>query len=241
MLAVDNGGLTSCASVSFPVSVNFPNAISTSNILPVSLLPLMTGSSASLRNSPQTLYVPMPTLGIPQNHANFAAAAAAIITTNVSTNSSLISCNNINNTTLTSTSSFAKAHSSNNKVAGEQCVEELAKKIVNSDGEEILEVECGANKALMYVGKLCQGSKGPCILFEGNWLTPNEFQFVSGRETAKDWKRSIRHHGKSLKLLLSKNCIKVHATMCDCEGCRIGAVLVSILPFFSFIDQMNRV
>ncbi|KAL8198369.1 UNVERIFIED_CONTAM: hypothetical protein K2H54_007429 [Gekko kuhli] len=63
------------------------------------------------------------------------------------------------------------------------------------NGEPCLEVECGENKALLYIHKLCQGSKGPSIRYRGEWLTPNEFQFVSGRETAKDWKRSIRHKG----------------------------------------------
>lgn len=63
-------------------------------------------------------------------------------------------------------------------------------------GEPCIEVECGENKALLYINKLCQGSKGPSIRYRGEWLTPNEFQFVSGRETAKDWKRSIRHKGK---------------------------------------------
>ncbi|XP_041362678.1 uncharacterized protein LOC121378533 [Gigantopelta aegis] len=97
--------------------------------------------------------------------------------------------------------------------------EEFIKPIVK-DGEIILEVECGQNKALLYLSKLCQGSKGPCIFYQGSWLTPNEFQFVSGRETAKDWKRSIRHHGKSLKLLLAKGILTVHPTVCECEGCR---------------------
>lgn len=64
------------------------------------------------------------------------------------------------------------------------------------NGEPCIEVECGANRALLYVRKLCQGSKGPSIRHRGEWLTPNEFQFVSGRETAKDWKRSIRHKGR---------------------------------------------
>lgn len=63
------------------------------------------------------------------------------------------------------------------------------------NGEPCIEVECGDNKALLYIHKLCQGSKGPSIRYRGEWLTPNEFQFVSGRETAKDWKRSIRHKG----------------------------------------------
>ncbi|KAL8198370.1 UNVERIFIED_CONTAM: hypothetical protein K2H54_007453 [Gekko kuhli] len=76
------------------------------------------------------------------------------------------------------------------------------------NGEPCLEVECGENKALLYIHKLCQGSKGPSIRYRGEWLTPNEFQFVSGRETAKDWKRSIRHKGKSLKTLMSKGILQ---------------------------------
>ncbi|XP_039611477.1 sterile alpha motif domain-containing protein 11 isoform X2 [Polypterus senegalus] len=76
------------------------------------------------------------------------------------------------------------------------------------NGEPCIEVECGENRALLYINKLCQGSKGPSIRYRGEWLTPNEFQFVSGRETAKDWKRSIRHKGKSLKTLMSKGILQ---------------------------------
>lgn len=110
-------------------------------------------------------------------------------------------------------------------------------KPVFKDGEFVLEVECGQNKGILYLSKLCQGSKGPCISFQSSWLTPNEFQFVSGRETAKDWKRSIRHHGKSLKLLLAKGILAVHPTMCDCDGCRQGATLVSFLRVPHFINS----
>ncbi|KAG7249131.1 hypothetical protein CRUP_004828, partial [Coryphaenoides rupestris] len=91
------------------------------------------------------------------------------------------------------------------------------------NGEPCIEVECGENKALLYINKLCQGSKGPSIKYRGEWLTPNEFQFVSGRETAKDWKRSIRHKGKSLKTLMSKGILQVHPPICDCPGCRISS------------------
>ncbi|XP_054857050.1 sterile alpha motif domain-containing protein 11 isoform X3 [Eublepharis macularius] len=91
------------------------------------------------------------------------------------------------------------------------------------NGQPCLEVECGENKALLYIQKLCQGSKGPSIRYRGEWLTPNEFQFVSGRETAKDWKRSIRHKGKSLKTLMSKGILQVHPPICDCPGCRISS------------------
>ena len=88
-----------------------------------------------------------------------------------------------------------------------------------SDGEVILDVECGPNKAKIYLSKLCQGSKGPCVLYNQAWLTPNEFQYVSGRETAKDWKRSIRHHGKSMKLLMAKGVMGLNPPSCRCEAC----------------------
>jgi hypothetical protein len=68
----------------------------------------------------------------------------------------------------------------------------------------VLEVECGSNKGLLYLSRLCRGSRGACILYQKTWLTPNQFQAVSGRDTAKDWKRSIRHRGRSMKLLMSK-------------------------------------
>ncbi|XP_048417788.1 sterile alpha motif domain-containing protein 11 isoform X2 [Stegostoma tigrinum] len=94
---------------------------------------------------------------------------------------------------------------------------------VFDNGQPCIEVECGDNRALLYIHKLCQGSKGPSIRYRGEWLTPNEFQFVSGRETAKDWKRSIRHKGKSLKTLMSKGVLQVHPPICDCPGCRISS------------------
>ena len=92
-----------------------------------------------------------------------------------------------------------------------------------------LEVECGGNCAIMYLSKLYQGSKGQCIEFQDKWITPNEFQAVSGRESAKDWKRSIRHKGRSLKLLLSKGVLDVHPAACRCDSCRLLQHTVSTL------------
>ncbi|XP_076819105.1 uncharacterized protein LOC143464932 isoform X2 [Clavelina lepadiformis] len=91
------------------------------------------------------------------------------------------------------------------------------------EGDEnnpIIEVECGGNKGRLYVTKLCQGSKGQSILFNDEWMTPNEFQFISGRETAKDWKRSIRHCGKSLKTLMTKGILQMHPPVCECNYCK---------------------
>lgn len=89
-----------------------------------------------------------------------------------------------------------------------------------SEAEELmLEVTCGQNQAALYMSRLQLGSKGTCVLFENAWLTPNEFQYISGRETAKDWKRSIKHHGKSLKVLISKGILTTTPLRCNCGQC----------------------
>ena len=45
--------------------------------------------------------------------------------------------------------------------------------------------------------------------------------------TKQDWKRSIRHAGKSMKLLLTKGILSTHPPICDCEGCRMSSPVVS--------------
>ena len=85
--------------------------------------------------------------------------------------------------------------------------------------ETAISVECGLNKAVLHLDKLCQGSKGACILFDDAWMTPNEFQAASGRETAKDWKRSIKHHDKSIKLLMIKGLFSTDPAVCSCNYC----------------------
>lgn len=101
--------------------------------------------------------------------------------------------------------------------------------------EKPLDIQCGEKTALLFVSKLCQGSKGPCILYNNEWLTPNELQYICGRETAKDWKRSIRHKGKSLKSLIAQGFLKVHPPICDCPGCRVSSPVVSTTISLSFI------
>ena len=86
-------------------------------------------------------------------------------------------------------------------------------------GDTVISVECGLNKAVLHLDKLCQGSKGACILFDDAWMTPNEFQAESGRETAKDWKRSIKHHDKSIKLLMIKGLFSTDPAVCSCDYC----------------------
>ena len=96
-----------------------------------------------------------------------------------------------------------------------------------------LEVTCGTNTGRLVLNRLETGSRGLCIESpEGVWMTPNEFQSVSGRGNAKDWKRSIRHHEKSLKLLEKLGLLTMYeAPVCLCEHCDsqvIKTIIVTI-------------
>ena len=219
MLGVESVGPSVTTTSTFPPSTAIPMATTAAGPAVVAgagvgLLPLVAVATGD--PDPRSLLLPVP-----------AISGSNPVINNMGT---ATSTTNANNTSSNSNNNNNNSSNNNNNLNGNPAVLEQAEEFVKpiiQDGEIILEVECGQNKGAMYLSKLCQGSKGPCIDFKGSWLTPNEFQFVSGRETAKDWKRSIRHHGKSLKLLLAKGILTVHPTMCDCEGCRIGAVLVS--------------
>lgn len=97
----------------------------------------------------------------------------------------------------------------NKCTSGDETTDDVLIYPTEVNGETCIDITCGSNDAQLYLTKLRLGSKGACILFSDSWYTPNEFQTVSGRETAKDWKRSIRHKGRSLKMLISKGLITV--------------------------------
>lgn len=97
------------------------------------------------------------------------------------------------------------------------------------DGDGGLSVTCGENVARLYLSKLRliarERVQSQCIRFDGSWLTPNEFQRESGREAAKDWKRTIRHNGLCLKQLLSDGIFdfSVSPPVCLCVTCAAAA------------------
>ncbi|KAM9688491.1 deformed epidermal autoregulatory factor 1 homolog [Trichechus inunguis] len=92
--------------------------------------------------------------------------------------------------------------------------------------------------------KLGQGSKGRSIRHRRECLTRNEFQCVSGRETAKDRKRSIHHKGKSLKTLMSKGILQAHPPIYDCPGCRISSAMegdLQVMPTAHWRRESRRI
>jgi len=91
------------------------------------------------------------------------------------------------------------------------------------DDAIILPVTCGPRHAELVLNRLESGSRGACVRqSNGLWLTPNEFQLISGRGNAKDWKRSIRHHGHSLKSLTEQGLLSLASPpLCICQYCDV--------------------
>lgn len=67
--------------------------------------------------------------------------------------------------------------------------------------------------------RFSRGSRGKCILFKERWVTPNEFQAISGRKSSKDWKRSIRLRGRCLKEFIAIGLFQEHPRDCPCAAC----------------------
>lgn len=85
---------------------------------------------------------------------------------------------------------------------------------------EHLRVTCADNEAKFYKRRFARGSIGKCVWFKGHWITPNEFQAVSGRQSSKDWKRSIRLNGRCLKEYISEGLFREHPKACSCSTCQ---------------------
>ena len=88
-------------------------------------------------------------------------------------------------------------------------------------GEHIV-ITCAENEARLYRERFGRGSIGKSVLFRNRWLTPNEFQAVSGRQSSKDWKRSIRLRGRCLKEYINDGLFKEHEKSCTCKVCLGG-------------------
>lgn len=85
---------------------------------------------------------------------------------------------------------------------------------------DYIAVTCADNDAKFYKDRFARGSIGKCVWFKGRWITPNEFQAVSGRQSSKDWKRSIRLNGRCLKEYISEGLFREHLKTCTCTICQ---------------------
>lgn len=93
------------------------------------------------------------------------------------------------------------------------------------DAETSILVTCGRNDGRLYLSKLRvvvnERCRSKCIRTGNTWWTPNEFQFVSGRGAAKDWKRTVKHAGQCLKTLLVNGTLSLATSppRCLCDSC----------------------
>ncbi|KAG7325918.1 hypothetical protein KOW79_010843 [Hemibagrus wyckioides] len=89
--------------------------------------------------------------------------------------------------------------SSQKEPAKEQILSSLYKK-------KKIPVTCGGKKGKLYRGKLAKGEE--CILSRRQWFTPVEFERISGKESYKNWKLSIRYQGVPLQELIKAGRLK---------------------------------
>ncbi|XP_026882508.2 nuclear body protein SP140-like protein isoform X2 [Electrophorus electricus] len=65
-----------------------------------------------------------------------------------------------------------------------------------------LPVTCGDKEATLYRDKLAKG--GACLLSQGRWFTPSDFEQFAGKGSYKNWKLSIRCQNTPLQNLIKE-------------------------------------
>ena len=124
-----------------------------------------------------------------------------------------------------SESSSESSSSSTSEETGTSSVSRDSRLFMDDQFGEYLSVNCANNEAKFYLNRFSRGSRGRCVLFNDKWLTPNEFQAISGRQSSKDWKRSIRLKGRCLKEYINQGLFSEHLKTCKCRICAgIGAI-----------------
>ncbi len=84
---------------------------------------------------------------------------------------------------------------------------------------DFITISCSENTAQLYRDRFARGSVGESVLFGGQWMTLNNFQSVSGRQSSKNWKRSIRTNGRCLFEYVMEGILSEHSKSCDCSLC----------------------
>ncbi|XP_067897482.1 nuclear body protein SP140-like protein isoform X2 [Heterodontus francisci] len=83
-----------------------------------------------------------------------------------------------------------------------------------------LPVRCGSMNGILHKHRFTTGINGKCIRTKTQWLTPSEFENISGvRPDIRYWKRNIRCKSETLGKLIQKGYLKLHKPDCLCEAC----------------------
>ena len=118
-------------------------------------------------------------------------------------------------------------------------LDEDASTMSNADPVGSIPITCGYNEGRMHLANLSvvagERCKTKCIQFNDKWWTPSEFQMISGRGAAKDWKRTIRHGGKCLKALIDTGVLILSTSnrhTCLCSECtdKVCPIMFRLIP-----------
>ena len=78
---------------------------------------------------------------------------------------------------------------------------------VGDDGdkaaEKVLAVVCCGNEAAFHLSRYTGGGRSKCVHYGRQWISPVEFEEQSGRGASHNWKRTLKHNGKSVGVVLA--------------------------------------
>lgn len=85
--------------------------------------------------------------------------------------------------------------------------------------EPIITIRCRRISAELDKQKFGSGSRGKCIRYKDEWLTPSEFETQCGLTGSRDWKRSLHCEGRKLQCLIEDGILRLHSKACLCSHC----------------------
>ncbi|KTG34250.1 hypothetical protein cypCar_00034378, partial [Cyprinus carpio] len=101
-----------------------------------------------------------------------------------------------------------------------------------------LPVTCGDKEGTLYRDKLPEGKK--CILSQGRWFTPADFEKFAGKEKCKNWKSSIRCRNTPLKKLIENMRFPVSSSESSSADLETSSSLLEESDSEDFQEQGGR-
>jgi chromatin remodeling complex protein RSC6 len=72
----------------------------------------------------------------------------------------------------------------------------------------VLKISCGEKEAQFHVAKFTAGGRSKCVFYRKQWVTPVELEEFCGRGASHNWKRTLKHSGKAVGVLIAQGKIK---------------------------------
>ena len=98
-------------------------------------------------------------------------------------------------------------------------------------GKAIIKISCGNETGFLYPERFGPAGRSLCIKLDkkkdtSGWMSPVEFEKLSGKGAQHNWKRTVRavsHDNKMLWTLIEEGTLKICADKhCKCSPCSIA-------------------